>query len=195
MLRAWQCTHEAVYPITEISELFPILLDGEGNSNPLQYSCLENPLDRGAWWAAVHGVSQSRTRLKRLSMQHARRLKNVSHYPLLAENWRKILAFLFFVAGGYVKAYLRVYRTVQGWAETGLARRSVCAQARSPGGIRGGGRQLLLTHRALPSSLALCSGLHIQNSVSLSYSVLKKTLSAPTRSNSSKVHDQGCSWN
>ena len=40
---------------------------GEGNGNPLQYSCLENPRDRGAWWAAVCGVAQSRTRLKRLS--------------------------------------------------------------------------------------------------------------------------------
>ena len=40
---------------------------GEGNGTPLQYSCLKNPLDGGAWWAAVHGVAQSRTRLKRLS--------------------------------------------------------------------------------------------------------------------------------
>ena len=40
---------------------------GEGSGNPLQYSCLENSRDRGAWWAAVHGVTQSRTRLKRLS--------------------------------------------------------------------------------------------------------------------------------
>ena len=40
---------------------------GEGNGNPLQYSCLENPRDRGAWWAAVYGVTQSRTRLKQLS--------------------------------------------------------------------------------------------------------------------------------
>ena len=37
---------------------------GEGNDNPLQYSCLENPMVRGAWWAAVHGVIQSETRLK-----------------------------------------------------------------------------------------------------------------------------------
>ena len=36
---------------------------GEGNGNPLQYSCLENPMDRGAWWATVHGVAKSRTRL------------------------------------------------------------------------------------------------------------------------------------
>ena len=41
---------------------------GEGNGNPLQYSCLENPVDRRAWWAAVHGVTQSQTRLTRLSM-------------------------------------------------------------------------------------------------------------------------------
>ena len=34
------------------------------NGNPLQYSCLENPRDRGAWWAAVYGAAQSRTRLK-----------------------------------------------------------------------------------------------------------------------------------
>ena len=36
---------------------------GEGNGNPLQYSCLENPMDRGIWWATVHGVTKSRTRL------------------------------------------------------------------------------------------------------------------------------------
>ena len=40
---------------------------GGGNGNPLQYSCLENPMDRGAWRAAVHGVTKSRTWLKRLS--------------------------------------------------------------------------------------------------------------------------------
>ena len=40
---------------------------GEGNGNPLQCSCLENPRDGGAWWAAVYGVTQSRTRLKQLS--------------------------------------------------------------------------------------------------------------------------------
>ena len=37
---------------------------GEGNGNPLQDSCLENPMDRGAWWATVHRVAKSRTRLK-----------------------------------------------------------------------------------------------------------------------------------
>ena len=36
---------------------------GEGNGNPLQYSCLENPMDGGIWWATVHGVAKSRTQL------------------------------------------------------------------------------------------------------------------------------------
>ena len=42
-------------------------LEEAGHGNPLQYSCLENPMDRGAWWAIVHGVAKSRTQLKRLS--------------------------------------------------------------------------------------------------------------------------------
>ena len=40
---------------------------GERNVNPLQYSCLENPMDRGAWWATVHGVAKSRTQLSDLT--------------------------------------------------------------------------------------------------------------------------------
>ena len=43
---------------------FSLSCIGEGNGNPLQCSCLENPRDGGAWWAAVYGVAQSRTRLK-----------------------------------------------------------------------------------------------------------------------------------
>ena len=46
---------------------FSLLCIGEGNGTPLQCSCLENPRDGGAWWAAVYEVTQSRTRLKRLS--------------------------------------------------------------------------------------------------------------------------------
>ena len=46
---------------------FSLSCIGEGNGNPLQYSCLKNPRDGGAWWAAIYGVAQSRTRLKRLS--------------------------------------------------------------------------------------------------------------------------------
>ena len=48
---------------------------GEGNGSPLQYSCLENPMDGGAWWAAVHGVAQSRTRLSNFTFTF--------HFPAL----------------------------------------------------------------------------------------------------------------
>ena len=53
--------------LRSINACFPTWSIGEGNGNPLQCSCLENPRDRGAWWAAVYGVAQSRTRLKWLS--------------------------------------------------------------------------------------------------------------------------------
>ena len=46
---------------------------GEGSGTPLQYSCLENPLDGGAWWAAIYGVAQNWTRLKRLSSSSSSR--------------------------------------------------------------------------------------------------------------------------
>ena len=56
---------------------------GEGNSNPLQCSCLGNPRDGGAWWAAVYGVAQSRTRLKRLSSIQYNGLKYVCKISLI----------------------------------------------------------------------------------------------------------------
>ena len=43
---------------------------GEGNGNPLQYYCLENPMDRGAWWATVHGVAKSQTRLSDFTIRN-----------------------------------------------------------------------------------------------------------------------------
>ena len=53
---------------------FSLSCIGEGNGNPLQYSCLENPRDGGAWWATVYGVAQSQTRLKGLSSSSSRKL-------------------------------------------------------------------------------------------------------------------------
>ena len=68
------------------SKIYYILNNcGEGNGNPLQYSCLENPVDREAWWAAVHEVAWSRTRLKQLSM-HALEKEMATHSGFLA--WR-----------------------------------------------------------------------------------------------------------
>ena len=55
---------------------FSLSCIGEGNGNPLHYSCLENPRDERAWWAAVSGVAQSWTRLKRLSSSSSRTLSN-----------------------------------------------------------------------------------------------------------------------
>ena len=62
---------------------------GEGNGTPLQYSCLENPVDRGAWWAAVHGVAKSRTRLSDFTLTfhfHALEKEMATHSSTLA--WR-----------------------------------------------------------------------------------------------------------
>ena len=60
---------------------FSLSYIGEGNGNPLQCSCLENPRDRGAWWAAVYGVTQSWTRLKRLSSSRSNlKLLHVGRY-------------------------------------------------------------------------------------------------------------------
>ena len=57
---------------------------GKGNGNPLQCSCLENPRDGGAWWAAVFGVTQSRSRLKWLSSSYKHYLtkENSKYFPL-----------------------------------------------------------------------------------------------------------------
>ena len=64
------------------------ILSGEGNDNPLQYSCLENPMDGGAWWAAVHGVAKSRTRLSDFTFTfHFHALEEMAtHSSVLA--WR-----------------------------------------------------------------------------------------------------------
>ena len=62
---------------------------GEGDGTPLQYSCLENPMDRGAWWAAVHGVEKSRTRLSDFTFTfhcHALEKEMATHSSVLS--WR-----------------------------------------------------------------------------------------------------------
>ena len=62
---------------------------GEGNGTPLQYSCLENPMDGGTWWAAVHGVAKSRTRLSDFTFTfhfHALEKEMATHSSVVA--WR-----------------------------------------------------------------------------------------------------------
>ena len=63
--------------------------DGEGNGTPLQHSCLENPMDRGAWWVAVHGVAKSWTQLSDFTFTfhfHALEKEMATHSSVLA--WR-----------------------------------------------------------------------------------------------------------
>ena len=65
------------------------LVPGEGNGNPLQYSCLENPMDKGPWWATVHGVAKSRTRLSNFTFTfhfYALEKEMATHSSVLA--WR-----------------------------------------------------------------------------------------------------------
>ena len=77
----------SIYSIKILAPLY--ILFREGNDTPLQHSCLENPMDGGAWWAAVHGVAKSRTRLSDLTFTfhfHALEKEMATHSSVLA--WR-----------------------------------------------------------------------------------------------------------
>ena len=83
----WQTEHKGLF-LTHVTRR-------EGNGNTLQYSCLENPMDGGAWWAAVHGVAKSRTRLKRLSSSSSSSVSLHVFLGSIQASLRKILIFLF----------------------------------------------------------------------------------------------------
>ena len=73
-------THSSIFGL-------PWWFSGEGNGTPLQYSCLENPMDRGAWWAAVPGVAKSRTQLSDFTFTfhfHALEKEMATHSSILA---------------------------------------------------------------------------------------------------------------
>ena len=77
---------------------FSLSCTGEGNGNPLQCSCLENPRDGGPWWAAVYGVAQSRTRLKRLSSgssSSSNAYKNMFHITEETKAQAEVKCFLY----------------------------------------------------------------------------------------------------
>ena len=84
---------------------FSLSCTGEGNGNPLQCSCLENPKDGEAWWAAVYGVAQSRTQLKRLSSSrmslHFWYYKNVCHITSCTSWSGKMLSSDLFVGSAH----------------------------------------------------------------------------------------------
>ena len=76
--------------ITSDKQITPPLWqkEGGGNGTPLQYSCLENPRDGGAWWAAVYGVAQSWTRLKQLSSSSSSMAEREEKLEFLDESER-----------------------------------------------------------------------------------------------------------
>ena len=75
----------------------PLVLKWRGNGTPLQYSCLENPMGAGAWWAAVHGVAEGRTRLSNFTFAfhfHALEKEMATHSRVLAgesQGWRSLV--------------------------------------------------------------------------------------------------------
>ena len=78
-----------VYPFSHTDKVLGMHTIGEGNGTLLQYSCLENPMDGGAWWAAVHGVAKSRTGLSDVTFTfhfHALEKEMATHSSVLA--WR-----------------------------------------------------------------------------------------------------------
>ena len=92
LAKSWLDTVKLMYPLSMHSRShFPWkkTLSGEGNGTPLQYSCLENPMDGGAWWAAVHEVAKSRTWLSDFTFIfhfHALEKDMATHSSILA--WR-----------------------------------------------------------------------------------------------------------
>ena len=85
------CLHNLSNPSSSIrlTLLLGNIRKGEGDGTPLQYFCLENPIDGGAWWVAVHGVSKSRTRLSDFTFTfhfHALEKEMATHSYFLA--WR-----------------------------------------------------------------------------------------------------------
>ena len=88
MTEQLHCTFSVILPNIRYI-LYLYILAGEGNGTPLQYSCLENPMDRGAWQAAVHGVLKSQTQLSDFTFTfhfHALEKETATHSSVLA--WR-----------------------------------------------------------------------------------------------------------
>ena len=84
-------TYIHTYTHTHTHNYFELIVSNvtprEGNGNPLQYSCLENPMNRGAWWATVRGVTKSRTRLSDFTFTshfHALEKEMATHSSILA---------------------------------------------------------------------------------------------------------------
>ena len=128
--------HEELDTTERLHFPFSLSCIGEGNGNPFQCSCLENPRDGGAWWAAVSGVTQSRTRLKWLSSSSTGRILTgfslplcehssltwaVYHHPCYIRWWQKYLCIKYVcvcvythrhkhVCGNYI--HIHIYKQI-----------------------------------------------------------------------------------
>ena len=88
-IASWQIDGETMESVIDFILGGSKITAGDGNGTPLQHSCLENPMDGGAWWAAVHGVAKSRTRLSDFTFTfhfHALEKEMATHSSVLA--WR-----------------------------------------------------------------------------------------------------------
>ena len=90
---------------------FSLSCIGEGNGNPLQCSCLENPRDGGAWWAAVYGVAQSQSRLKWLSSSSSKFLI----YSYILSVWHLFVVYLVYIFYVSMACPFRVFKLVIWW--------------------------------------------------------------------------------
>ena len=79
---------------------------GGGHGNPLQYSCLENPIDREAWWATVHGVTELNTTEVCLACMHQAETKKVLVVPNLASTWKSCFSRIHVIIGIWARNYL-----------------------------------------------------------------------------------------
>ena len=112
---SWWLDKLSLYTVTFISGVL-YFISGEGNGNPLQYSCLENPMDWGAWWAAVHGVARVRhdwvTSLSLFTFMHWR------------SKWQPTPVFLPGVSqgrGSLVGCHLGLHRVGHDWSNLAAA--------------------------------------------------------------------------
>ena len=87
-------TEQLKCPVSIVFFLLLYITSGEGSGTPLQYSCLENPMDGGAWWAALHGVAKSRTRLSDFTFTYITR-KNILLSQILPERHSVLLSRMF----------------------------------------------------------------------------------------------------
>ena len=93
----WAAVHGVAQSQTQLKRLSMHAWIGEGNDNPLQYSCLENPRDRGVWWAAVYGVAQSRTWLKWLSSSSSNLTREAMKSKKHRRSFHPFISFIYLV--------------------------------------------------------------------------------------------------